>query len=162
MSGTLESIEKSIDLTQLKTLCDRLAQRVGRGDCILLYGPLGSGKTQFVTCLAEALNCTDQVSSPTYGLANFYHTDSAPILHIDTYRLADQAEFRQLGLDEYFDSHLVLVEWADKVRSVFEDPLEVTIAFPESDADASVRQLTLSWQSKHWQAKVEHALQGIG
>ena len=114
MSGALASVEKSFDLPQLQRLCEALAKQLQAGDCLLLNGPLGSGKTQFVSCLARALCSTDQVSSPTYGLANFYQTSSVPILHIDTYRLEDQAEFRQLGLDEYYDSHLVLVEWGAK------------------------------------------------
>lgn len=157
----MESVEKSLDLHQLKQLCLQLAQNLGTGDCILLDGPLGSGKTQFVTLIAEALASSDQVSSPTYGLANFYHSPTLPILHIDTYRLADQAEFRQLGLDEFYDSHLVLVEWAEKVRSDFENPLQVRLFFADDTADTTSRRLVLSWESDDWRAKVEHALKGI-
>ncbi|NKB53978.1 MAG: tRNA (adenosine(37)-N6)-threonylcarbamoyltransferase complex ATPase subunit type 1 TsaE [Rhizobiaceae bacterium] len=160
MCEALASIEKRLDLEQLQQVCDRLAEQLRAGDCLLLHGPLGSGKTQFVSCLAVALETTDPVSSPTYGLANFYHTGRMPILHIDTYRLADEAEFRQLGLDEYFDSHLVLVEWGEKVRSSFEDVLEVTLAFAD-EFDGS-RQIAFSWHSPHWQAKIEHALKGQG
>ncbi|MEP1209326.1 MAG: tRNA (adenosine(37)-N6)-threonylcarbamoyltransferase complex ATPase subunit type 1 TsaE [Rhizobiaceae bacterium] len=163
----MASIKTSLDLEQLQLVCTRLAGQLKAGDCLLLNGPLGSGKTQLVTCLAGALGSVDPVTSPTYGLANFYHTDRMPILHIDTYRLADQAEFRQLGLDEYFDSHLVLVEWGEKVRSDFEGPLIVTLAFPDDhrnadSAAAAIRLLTFSWVSPHWQNKVEQALKGIG
>ena len=162
----MASIEKTLDLQQLKQVCDKLAQGLNAGDCLLLNGPMGSGKTQFVTCLAQSLKSVDPVSSPTYGLANFYHTSRMPILHIDTYRLADQAEFRQLGLDEYFESHLVLVEWGEMVRSDFEDVLDVTLAFPENHqseepADATTRQLIFSWQATSWQARVEQALMGV-
>ena len=167
MSEALASIETSLNLEQLQLICNRLAGQLNAGDCLLLNGPLGSGKTQLVTCLAKALGAVDPVTSPTYGLANFYLTERMPILHIDTYRLADQAEFRQLGLDEYFDSHLVLAEWGEKISSDFEDYLEITLAFPDDqrEADSStmpVRLLTFSWSSCRWQNKVEQALKSIG
>lgn len=150
------------DLTDLKRICQRLAERLQPGDSILLHGPLASGKTQFVILLAEALETRDPVTSPTFGLANFYETGSVPILHIDTYRLNSQAEFHQLGLDEYFDSHIVLVEWGDKVRSDFEDPLEITFELSgEKSSDGSSLQRSITFESTdpRWQSIVEHALQ---
>ena len=157
----MASIEKSFDLPLLQRFCERLAAQLRAGDALLLNGPLGSGKTQFVTCLAQSLGSVDQVSSPTYGLANFYQTSHVPVLHIDTYRLEDQAEFRQLGLDEYFDSHLVLVEWGAKVQSDFEDPLEVAFDFAGGGANDGTRTLTFSFDGTDWQARVEQALKEI-
>ena len=157
----MASIEKSFDLPLLQQFCERLAQLLSAGDVVLLNGPLGSGKTQLVTCLAQSLGSVDQVSSPTYGLANFYQTSHMPILHIDTYRLEDQAEFRQLGLDEYFDSHLVLVEWGAKVQSDFDEPLEVSLDFAGDDSNDGMRTLIFSFEGTDWQTRVEQALKEI-
>jgi tRNA threonylcarbamoyladenosine biosynthesis protein TsaE len=40
------------------------------------------------------------------------------LYHLDAYRLRDEAEFLDLGPDEYFESEgLTLVEWADRVEN---------------------------------------------
>ena len=155
MGSSLPSLKKNLGLDDLQQVCARLAERLQPGDAILLHGPLAAGKTQLVKCLAEALGTGDPVTSPTFGLANFYKTTGVPILHIDTYRLEDQAEFRQLGLDEYFDTHLTLVEWGDKVRSDFEDALEVYLDF----GGEGERAVTFCWQGLRWSSIIEHALE---
>ncbi|MEP0940232.1 MAG: tRNA (adenosine(37)-N6)-threonylcarbamoyltransferase complex ATPase subunit type 1 TsaE [Rhizobiaceae bacterium] len=155
MGSTLPSLEKNLGLDDLQRVCARFAERLQPGDAILLHGPLAAGKTQFVKCLTQALGTEDPVTSPTFGLANFYSTSAVPVLHIDTYRLEDQAEFRQLGLDEYYDSHLTLVEWGEKVRSDFEDALDVSLDFGVEGE----RVVTFSWQGSRWVGLVEHALE---
>ena len=152
--SALTKLEKNLGLDGLKQTCLRLSERLQAGDSILLHGPLAAGKTQFVNFLADALGSVDPVTSPTFGLANFYKTGGVPILHIDTYRLEDQAEYRQLGLDEYYDSHITLVEWGDKVRSDFEDPLEIYFDFGAEGE----RQVTFSWQASRWASIVDHAV----
>ena len=152
-SSALAKHEINLDLDALQLTCTRLAERLQAGDSILLHGPLAAGKTQFVNFLAAALGSVDPVTSPTFGLANFYKTGGVPILHIDTYRLEDQAEYRQLGLDEYYDSHITLVEWGEKVRSDFEDPLEVFLDFGAEGQ----RNVTFSWQASRWASIVDHA-----
>ncbi|HEY1786324.1 MAG TPA: tRNA (adenosine(37)-N6)-threonylcarbamoyltransferase complex ATPase subunit type 1 TsaE [Pirellulales bacterium] len=81
-----------------------------------LNGPLGAGKTRLVQAVAEAsgVNRRD-VTSPTFVLVQEYH-GARTIYHADAYRLADDDEFWQLGLDERFDEPaLVFIEWADRV-----------------------------------------------
>src|SRR5436189_4987054 len=76
----------------------RLAARLRPGDVVLLTGDLAAGKTTFVQAVTRALGSTDPVTSPTFALAQFYETPVAPILHVDTYRLSDVDEYRDLGL----------------------------------------------------------------
>ena len=45
-----------------------------------------------------------------------------PIYHVDVYRLRDPAAFLDLGIADYWAGDgLVLVEWADRVRSLMPD-----------------------------------------
>lgn len=82
--------------------------------CLLLQGPLGSGKTTLTRILIQALPGGDQalVSSPSFNLVNVYPT-RPEAAHIDLYRLED------IGIDEdildivHEPKRLVVVEWAD-------------------------------------------------
>jgi tRNA threonylcarbamoyladenosine biosynthesis protein TsaE len=82
-----------------------------------LIGPLGAGKTHLVRAVAEGLGIADSraVSSPTFVLIQEYAA-RLPIYHFDAYRLQSEAEFHDLGANEYFAGDGVcLVEWADRV-----------------------------------------------
>jgi tRNA threonylcarbamoyladenosine biosynthesis protein TsaE len=99
-------------------------QRLGRllfsGAVVALVGPLGAGKTYLVRAIAEGLEIVnpDLVSSPTFVLVQEYAA-RLPIFHFDAYRLASEAEFADLGVQEYYEAGGVcLIEWADKVRGV--------------------------------------------
>jgi tRNA threonylcarbamoyladenosine biosynthesis protein TsaE len=113
-----------------------LAPHLGAGDAVLLTGELAAGKTTFVSALVAALGSDAAVSSPTFSLAQFYATPGPRVLHVDTYRLTDLAEFRDLGLDEYLDEVVALVEWGDLVSGEFVDPLRLHLA---ADPDEPTR-----------------------
>lgn len=83
---------------------------------VLLIGNLGAGKTTLAKGIVGGLNATppDEVSSPTFTLIHQYG-DAAPVFHIDLYRLDDQREVENLGLDDLFNSgSVVLLEWAER------------------------------------------------
>ncbi len=86
------------------------------GAVIALDGPLGAGKTHFVQGVAAALGFDPaNVTSPTFVMINEYPA-ARPIYHFDAYRIKDDDEFLELGVDEYFQSPGVcLVEWASRV-----------------------------------------------
>ncbi|MEM6688523.1 MAG: tRNA (adenosine(37)-N6)-threonylcarbamoyltransferase complex ATPase subunit type 1 TsaE [Planctomycetota bacterium] len=113
----------------IKNLCRQWPQRLTIG----LVGTLGAGKTTTVQAIAEALGIdhTD-VTSPTFTLLQTYDIDPEsaiaaadfegfsppPVMnHLDAYRLADEDEFVELGVDELFAAPgWTLVEWADRVE----------------------------------------------
>ena len=110
-----------------------LGRNLGRclrpGVVVLLKGDLGAGKTHFSKGVALGLNITDHITSPTYNLINEYE-GSLHLYHMDLYRLADEEEAYELGLEEYFlGSGVSLVEWPDRAESLLPDNLiEVKIA----------------------------------
>ncbi|WP_018335043.1 tRNA (adenosine(37)-N6)-threonylcarbamoyltransferase complex ATPase subunit type 1 TsaE [Actinomycetospora chiangmaiensis] len=105
-----------------------IAPHLRAGDALLLTGDLAAGKTTFTRALVAALGSDAAVTSPTFSLANFYDTPGPRVLHVDTYRLDDVAEFRDLGLDEYLDEVIAVIEWAGLVASEFPEPLNLTFA----------------------------------
>jgi tRNA threonylcarbamoyladenosine biosynthesis protein TsaE len=127
-----------------------LARQLVPGDVVLLRGGLASGKTIFVKAVAEALESPDPVTSPTFMLAQFYVAWRAPILHIDTYRLADVAEFRDLALEDHFATSMTFVEWGDLVAGEFDCHLTVELAVDPDRDDG--RTLTFSSGCPRWTA----------
>jgi tRNA threonylcarbamoyladenosine biosynthesis protein TsaE len=83
---------------------------------VLLIGNLGAGKTTLAKGIVGGLNATpaDEVSSPTFTLIHQYG-DAAPVYHIDLYRLDEQREVENLGLDDLFSGgSVILLEWAER------------------------------------------------
>ena len=97
----------------------RLAPFLGAGDCILLEGELGAGKTHFARALIQAklagVGLKEDVPSPTYTLVQIYDAGSLRIWHVDLYRLQSAEELVELGLEEAFGEALILIEWPDRM-----------------------------------------------
>ncbi|MBA3854597.1 MAG: tRNA (adenosine(37)-N6)-threonylcarbamoyltransferase complex ATPase subunit type 1 TsaE [Gemmatimonas sp.] len=81
---------------------------------ITLTGDLGAGKTTLVQAIAAGLGVTDEVTSPTYGIAHRYASARGPVWHFDLYRLRRPEELAQVGWDDAIASDgVVLVEWPE-------------------------------------------------
>ena len=105
------------DLAATDAFGRQLAALLFPGAVVALIGPLGAGKTQLVRAIAEGLGIPDSrvVTSPTFVLIQEYSA-RLPIFHFDAYRLNSEAEFDDLGTQEYYDGGGVcLIEWADRV-----------------------------------------------
>jgi tRNA threonylcarbamoyladenosine biosynthesis protein TsaE len=99
----------------------RIGQALHGGEVIGLYGPLGAGKTHLVKGIADGLGAghEETVNSPTFVLVNEY-SGRLRLYHVDAYRLDSPADLERIGFEELpgADS-VVVVEWADRVESVF-------------------------------------------
>jgi len=87
-------------------------------------GKIGVGKTTLIKALSLQLGVSDVVSSPTFSIVNEYHADDKTIVyHFDFYRIKNEEEAMDIGIDEYFYSNnLCLIEWPNKVENLL--PLE--------------------------------------
>ncbi|MDO4671697.1 MAG: tRNA (adenosine(37)-N6)-threonylcarbamoyltransferase complex ATPase subunit type 1 TsaE [Porphyromonadaceae bacterium] len=89
------------------------------GDILLLEGDLGAGKTTFTQGLAEGLGVDEFVNSPTFVIINEYFSGHLPLYHMDLYRLEDEAQLYDLGVEEYFFGNGVsVVEWPEIALSL--------------------------------------------
>lgn len=146
------------EIQDTQALADSLAPHLGKGDIILLNGPLGSGKTSFVQALARAFGYAHAVTSPTFTIANFYETPQLTLLHIDAYRLETLAEFRDTALSDYMDDCCSLVEWGEKVADALDDPLPINISF--TDGSETERHFVLASENERWTPVLQHIKRG--
>ncbi len=122
----------SYDKSQLDEVALQLLQEAGEEKVWVFKGQMGAGKTTLIKSLAKALQVTDQVSSPTFGIVNEYETYSnGPIFHFDFYRLEDPIEALDIGIEEYFYSgNYCWLEWAENIGALLPDRfflIELTI-----------------------------------
>jgi tRNA threonylcarbamoyladenosine biosynthesis protein TsaE len=89
----------------------------------LFKAAMGGGKTTFISSLCDFLEVEDHVSSPTFGLVNEYMSaKEGKIYHFDFYRIKNELEAFEIGVDDYFYSgNLCLIEWPEMIPSFIPD-----------------------------------------
>ncbi len=92
-----------------------LGERLRPRDVVLLTGELGAGKTTFVRGIAQGTGSKADVSSPTFQLVRIY-PGRVQLAHVDLYRIENNSELRDLGLEELADRGAVVVEWGDRLE----------------------------------------------
>lgn len=118
---------------------------IGDNKIFAFTGTMGAGKTTFISAICKSLGVEeDDISSPTFAIVNEYRSDSTGqlIYHFDCYRIEDDEEALDMGVEDYFESgSLCFIEWPDRIeRFLPEDTVEVSIAETESGA----RKVTVS------------------
>jgi tRNA threonylcarbamoyladenosine biosynthesis protein TsaE len=100
-----------------------------------LIGDLGSGKTEFVKGLALGLGIDAQVTSPTFSIIHEYRGGRHPLFHMDFYRLREERELDEIGLDGYLRAGgICAIEWGDKFPSRLpRDSIKVFFRTDEGD-----------------------------
>jgi tRNA threonylcarbamoyladenosine biosynthesis protein TsaE len=102
------------------------------------HGEMGAGKTTFIHALCDVKKVKDAVGSPTFSIINEYnYTEDGTekkIYHIDLYRLKDEEEAMQAGVEDcFYSGYICLVEWPEKAPGLFpENTLHVYISLAGS------------------------------
>lgn len=112
---------------------------------IALRGEMGAGKTTFVHALCDVKRVKDVVGSPTFSIINQYnYTEEGrekKIFHIDLYRLKDEEEAIQAGIEDcFYSGHICLVEWPDRAKGLL--PVN-TLNAELTITDSSTRKLII-------------------
>jgi tRNA threonylcarbamoyladenosine biosynthesis protein TsaE len=150
MSAPFHYFAKMQSPDQTARLAERVGATLGAGDCLLLGGPVGAGKTHFARHLIWSLmQVPEDVPSPTFTLIQTYDTKAGELWHADLYRLTSLDEIEELGLTEAFGQAVCLVEWPHMLGPLVPaDALQLSF-LPDPD-DENARMITLDTTSVRW------------
>lgn len=85
-------------------------------------GPIGVGKTTLIQALCQSLGITEKVTSPSYSIVNEYVNSDIHIYHFDFYRINEEEEAYDIGIEEYFYSNQIcFIEWPEKIPNLLPD-----------------------------------------
>ena len=126
------------------------AAKLAGGDVVCLFGELGAGKTTLVKGIAEGLGVTNTITSPTFTLMNVYgiktleHKNIKTMVHIDTYRLKDEKELVEIGVEDYLGNPRVvtIIEWPEKIESLLKNKKLIKISLEHGQNGERKIQLT--------------------
>lgn len=114
-------VRKMNSVEDTAALASEFAQILEKGDILLFTGEIGTGKTTFIQALAKNLGIKELVTSPTFVIHMLRDSGRIPFSHVDLYRLNNDDEVESIGFEEYYDTAVTVVEWADRY-SGFEPP----------------------------------------
>lgn len=101
---------------------DAIAQQViaqNPQKIILFNGLMGVGKTTFIKALSKRLGVENPTSSPTFSLVNEYHAKDGLVYHFDVYRLKNEMEALDFGIEDYlYSGNWCFIEWAEKIPNL--------------------------------------------
>jgi len=108
-------------LDELDTVAHQLLADGRKHSVWLFEGEMGAGKTTLIKALCRALGVISMVQSPTFSIVNEYSThEGHSVYHFDCYRLRNEAEALDIGIEEYFDSgNYCFIEWPERIESLW-------------------------------------------
>ena len=106
---------------QTRSCAKQLACVLPEDIILALSGDLGTGKSTFVSGLAEAWGIEKSMQSPTYNIFHLYHAQRN-LVHADAYRLEDSSQMDSLLLEDFLTSpYCVALEWPEHVQNWLPD-----------------------------------------
>jgi tRNA threonylcarbamoyladenosine biosynthesis protein TsaE len=132
-------MERLFKLEQINQTAAECWKAVYPKKAIAFHGSMGAGKTTFIHALCEVKKVKDVTGSPTFSIINEYlfEEDGAvkKIYHMDLYRLKDEEEAIQAGVEDcLYSDHICLVEWPEKAPELFPpDTVHIFIEAIDSD-----------------------------
>lgn len=118
--------------SETKEIAKKIGSTIQKGSILTLEGDLGVGKTVFTKGLAQGLDITEPVNSPTFTIVQIYESGRLPFYHFDVYRIADIEEMDEIGYEDYFyGDGVTMIEWANLIEEIL--PKEYTNIKIEKD-----------------------------
>ena len=116
----------------------QIGEEIGRnskpGSVYTLIGDLGVGKTVFTQGVANGLEITEPISSPTFTILQVYEEGRMPFYHFDVYRIGDVEEMEEIGYEDcFYGEGICFIEWANLIEEIL--PKKYTQVTIEKDLE---------------------------
>ncbi len=136
----METIIETI--ADLESLVEKLLAYANGRKKMLFYGEIGAGKTTFIQAFCRHFTVNESVTSPTYSLINEYSyldektNKEAFIYHMDLYRLKEEREALDIGIEDYlYNSAYCLIEWPEVIEHLLpEEAVKIKVEILENSA----------------------------
>ena len=134
----------TVSLSELAVFANTFWQQVGDTKVFLFYGEMGAGKTTIIETLCAAKGVKERMGSPTFSIINEYrYLENAKeeiIYHIDLYRLKDEEEIIQAGVEDcVYSGAICLIEWPQKAPHLFDDNVVRVFVEPVNETQRSIK-----------------------
>ena len=104
----MQKILKNINET--KKWATDFAKTLHAPQTVALHGNLGMGKSEVARTIIQTLRGADiVVPSPTFTIVQNYDG----ISHFDLYRINDESELTEIGLQYAIENDITLIEWPE-------------------------------------------------
>jgi tRNA threonylcarbamoyladenosine biosynthesis protein TsaE len=128
-------MNKNYSLQNLSSIAAEIISSV-KNKTLLFYGEMGVGKTTLIKEICQQLGILDNISSPTFSLVNEYQTSKEEkVFHFDFYRIDEEEEALDIGIEEYFDSDAwCLVEWPENIENLLPlDAVQIHLSISDDE-----------------------------
>ncbi len=124
------------DIQHLEAAAEKLIIFAGNVRVWLLEGDLGAGKTTLVKAIGNVMGVEDIINSPSFSLVNEYKSKEGIIYHLDFYRIKNEIEALDIGVEEYiYSGNYCFIEWPSKIASLLpEQHVLITIQVESDDS----------------------------
>jgi tRNA threonylcarbamoyladenosine biosynthesis protein TsaE len=120
-------MESIYSLNEVESVAGKFIQFLDDHKVVALHGDLGAGKTTFIQAVCKHLGVKEKVSSPTFSIINQYSTiNDTTIFHIDLYRVKDNEEAINAGVEEsVFSGDTCFIEWPKRISFLPDETVNV-------------------------------------
>ena len=140
--------KKTIHITSLDNIAEaakQFVQEMGDYTVFAFNGEMGAGKTTFIKAISNELGVEDITNSPSFAIINEYRSETTAelIYHFDCYRLDNEEEAEEIGVEDYFYSGaLCFIEWPERISNLLPDD---TVEVDVNELEDGTRTVTLTF-----------------
>ena len=128
----------------LSKIAKRISNKVKKGDYIFLEGDLGVGKTTFAKYFINHFNQKFkkkivEVLSPTFNIVQYYDVNNRiSIAHYDLYRLKSKKDLDNIGIFDYENQFINLVEWPELLNKKKINKISIKLKYANNEKSRKI------------------------